>query len=153
MFDNRFEVFLADTEESKETHHKLRYKVYCLEKRFEDPIVCRNFQESDSYDEHAVHFVVRSRNSGQWLGAMRLIVGPADFLPIMKLATIQPQAFRGLEGHRVAEASRLCVIPSRRIGRGGYGTRSARDSGGLTTADSECIDIFNASWISPDQST
>ena len=148
MFDDRFEVFLADTEQAKEIHHNLRYKIYCLDKRFEDPAAFRNFQESDCYDETAVHFIVRSRESGQWLGAMRLLVGSLDSLPIMKLATIQPQLFRVSEGLSVAEASRLCVIPTHRNGRGSNGKRGPRDGGGVRTSESECVDMLHASWIS-----
>ncbi len=36
MFDDHFEVFLADTRESKEIHYSIRYQVYCEEMGFEN---------------------------------------------------------------------------------------------------------------------
>ena len=36
IFDHNYEVLLANTEESKNIHYKLRYQVYCDEMRFED---------------------------------------------------------------------------------------------------------------------
>lgn len=142
MFDDRFELFLADTALSKQTHFQLRYQIYCLEKGFEDTAAHRNFQEVDSYDPSAVHFIVRSRDSGQWLGAMRLALGIPAQLPISRFATIQPDAIDVLMDKRTAEASRLCMLPGRKLQRNDHMNRLVRTHG------KDSLDIFHASWIS-----
>jgi len=35
MFDKRYEVILADTDEARRVHYRLRYQVYCMEEGFE----------------------------------------------------------------------------------------------------------------------
>jgi N-acyl amino acid synthase of PEP-CTERM/exosortase system len=130
MLDDPFEVFLADTSQSKKIHYQLRYKVYCLEKRYENPEAYPDLQESDANDTHTAHFIIRSRDSAKWLGAMQLIIGAPAVLPITTLAIIESQAINGLTDKITAEASRLCVLPARL-------NRQRRSS-----------DILHASWTS-----
>src|SRR5258706_7036771 len=112
MFDDQFETIVADTERSKAIHYNLRYQVYCLARRFESPAAFTNQQESDIYDQNSVHFIVRHRNSGQWVGAMRLVLAVPEKLPLTRVSTIDADSIRGPKGAVVAEASRLCVLPS-----------------------------------------
>ena len=48
MFDERYEVFLADNETARQIHHKVRYQVYCLEEGFEDQ---NDFDDNQERDE------------------------------------------------------------------------------------------------------
>ena len=43
---------------------RLRYEVYCLERRFVDAAPCAEGQESDEYDPHAVHFAATTVGLG-----------------------------------------------------------------------------------------
>jgi N-acyl amino acid synthase of PEP-CTERM/exosortase system len=108
MFDSRYEVVLADTPESKEIHFNLRYRVFCLEKKFEDETKFSHEMEKDQYDERAVHFLVRDRLKREWIGAARLIIGKLDTLPISKVAEIDD--LRIENSTIVAEFSRLLVL-------------------------------------------
>jgi N-acyl amino acid synthase of PEP-CTERM/exosortase system len=118
MFDNRFETFLADTSLSKTIHYNLRCQIYCLDKCFEISANFADEQESDNYDSEAIHFIVRSREPRQWVGAMRLILAPPSQLLLSRLVTFESDAIQDLKDQIVAEASRLCVLPAKRVGPG-----------------------------------
>jgi N-acyl amino acid synthase of PEP-CTERM/exosortase system len=147
VFDNPFEAFLADTSQSKKIHYHLRYKIYCVEKRYENPEAYPDLQECDANDVHAAHFIIRSRDSAMWLGAMRLIVGQPAVLPITTLATIEAQAIDRLTNKITAEASRLCVLPAQ-LNRQRSQLGSSISSVGSTDRSNRSSDIFHASWVS-----
>jgi N-acyl amino acid synthase of PEP-CTERM/exosortase system len=109
MFDSRYEVVLANTPESREIHFKLRYKVFCLEKGFEDAGKFNSEKmEKDEYDSQAIHFLVRERVRNRWIGAARLVIDKVSALPINKAADID---FPGVDHDpTVAEFSRLLVL-------------------------------------------
>jgi N-acyl amino acid synthase of PEP-CTERM/exosortase system len=109
LFDDRFEIFVADTNLSKSIHYNLRYRVYCLNKGFENPGAFPDQQETDDYDKNAVHFIVRHRESGTWVGAMRLVIDVPAQLPLSRLTEIDTNSFKFLTDALVAEASRLCI--------------------------------------------
>ena len=71
MFDQHFQVILADTERTKEIYYSLRYRVYCLERQFENPNAYPDKKECDRYDSGSAQFLVRSIESGEWLAGMR----------------------------------------------------------------------------------
>jgi len=108
MFDKRYEVVLADTEESKEIHYALRYRVFCLEKEFENAARFVRQMETDQYDSQAIHFLVRERMTNNWIAAARLIISPAESLPISAVAEIELPEHVG-QGV-VAEFSRLLIL-------------------------------------------
>ena len=112
MFDDQFETIVADTDRSKAIHYNLRYQVYCLERHFENSAAFPDQQESDIYDKHSVHLIVRHRTSGHWVGAMRLVLAVPEKLPLTRVSTIDADSIRGPKDAIVAEASRLCVLPS-----------------------------------------
>ena len=115
MFDNHFEVFLADTHESKEINYSIRYQVYCEEMGFENKHDFPWEQEFDHHDRHSIHFIVRQKQTGQWVGAMRLILQNGQVLPIQKYCSIQTEM--GVSTVlRSAEISRLCVVKEVRRG-------------------------------------
>ncbi len=106
MFDDYFDVYLADTPEGKKEHFKLRYKVYCEEMGYEGTNCSTPEQEIDKWDDHAVHFLVRHRESKQWIGAMRLVFQQDGSLPLKELCKIDPWD----NCNRHIEISRLCLI-------------------------------------------
>lgn len=107
MFDDYFDVYLADTSKGKEEHYKLRYQVYCEEMGFEDKNEFSSKQEMDRWDNHSVHFLVRHRETKQWVGAMRMVFRQGGALPLQKLCSIDGVIDR--DGADI-EISRLCLI-------------------------------------------
>ena len=108
MFDDRFETLVADTELSKAIHYNLGYQVYCLQRRFENPAAFPNQLETDIYDKNSVHFIVRHRKSGQWVGALRLVLAIPGELPLTRISTVDSMG--SPPDTIAAEASRLCVL-------------------------------------------
>jgi N-acyl amino acid synthase of PEP-CTERM/exosortase system len=109
MFDDYFEVFLADTPESKAINYSIRYQVYCEEMGFENKDDFPMEQEFDEYDNHSSHFIVRHKQSKQWIGAMRLIIKNDQLLPIEQHCVLnEPIVNNGK--HQTVELSRLCVL-------------------------------------------
>ncbi|MGY6277879.1 PEP-CTERM/exosortase system-associated acyltransferase [Methylomonas sp. MgM2] len=112
-FDSNFEVFLADTLESKQIHFKLRYHVYCDEMGFENKDLFPDGMEFDEWDDDAVHFIVRHRASGQWVGGLRLVPSNNGLFPFEK--SVQPyHEIKTTERKVSVEMSRLCVIKEAR---------------------------------------
>jgi N-acyl amino acid synthase of PEP-CTERM/exosortase system len=110
VLDTEYCYYLADTDEGKSIHFQLRYNVYCLRERFEDPKFFPDREERDQHDDSSAHFLVRSRSTGDWLGAMRLVVGRASELPMNRIAPIDTANLAAIDEEQVAEASRLCTI-------------------------------------------
>lgn len=123
MFDQYFEAFLADTPESKEINYSIRYQVYCLETGFEDPVRYAKKRELDPFDQHAVHFIVRTkptlqRPNSEWIAALRLVVRPFDSLPLnehvnVNFSFLSDEIVRDIKNgdtSRCAEVSRMCVV-------------------------------------------
>jgi N-acyl amino acid synthase of PEP-CTERM/exosortase system len=108
MFDDRYEVVLADTASSRDINYRLRYRVFCLEKGFEDSQRFKNQKEKDRYDDNAVHFLVRDKKRNRWIAAARLVIGPADYLPINRVAEIDLPDLP--PGTLIAEFSRLLIL-------------------------------------------
>ena len=115
LFDSHFEVFLADTLEGREIHYSIRYQVYCEEMEFEKKHCFPRKLEFDDHDQHSVHFIVRHKSSGRWVGAVRLILKNDQLLPIEQLCSIQEQKGKNVV-MQSAELSRLCVIKEIRRG-------------------------------------
>jgi N-acyl amino acid synthase of PEP-CTERM/exosortase system len=109
MFDNYFEVFLADTQESKEINYSIRYQVYCEEMGFENKDNFPLEQEFDAYDNHSSHFIIRHKRSGQWVGAMRLIFKAEKLLPIEQHCLLN-EKINKCDVAKSVELSRLCLI-------------------------------------------
>jgi N-acyl amino acid synthase of PEP-CTERM/exosortase system len=109
MFDEHFEVFLVDTRESKEIHYSIRYQVYCEEMGFENKDNFPLEQEFDEYDNHSTHFIVRTRQTGQWVGAMRMIFKNHLLLPLEKHCNLNTIINNDIF-NRSIEISRLCLV-------------------------------------------
>lgn len=81
LFHQNFEILKADTPDLIDAAHELRYQVYCQEKGYEDAERYPDRRESDEYDSHAVHSLIRHRHSGVYIGVVRLVLphsGGAD---------------------------------------------------------------------------
>src|SRR4051794_18039883 len=108
MFDDHFEVLLADTVWAKNIHYNLRYRVYCLERGYEDPQAFPDGKERDRYDDVSKHFLIRSFESGEWLAALRIVSFPFEALPINRVSRIEKDRLPDVRNAEVAELSRLC---------------------------------------------
>lgn len=113
IFDHNYEVLLANTEESKNIHYKLRYQVYCDEMRFEDKNKFPDQLESDEWDREAIHFIVRHKFTGKHLGALRLAHGQQLGLPLEKHSSLYSKLNEN-QYSSCLEISRLCVIKEAR---------------------------------------
>jgi N-acyl amino acid synthase of PEP-CTERM/exosortase system len=123
MFDEFFEAILADDAESRDTHHRLRYEVYCRETGFESSTDFPDGRERDEFDGSAAAFLVRSRVSGEWIATMRLVVGQVEQLPISQFLDPEERIATVSAG----EISRFCVS-SRYRRRTSQEVRIARSS-------------------------
>jgi N-acyl amino acid synthase of PEP-CTERM/exosortase system len=112
-FDSCFEVFLADTLESKQIYYNLRYQVYCEERGFEDKDKFPDQMEYDKWDDNAVHFLVRHIGSGCWLGGLRLVHHVNSSLPFEEWSKPY-QDITPIDRHVSVEMSRLCIIKEAR---------------------------------------
>ncbi|MGZ8217259.1 PEP-CTERM/exosortase system-associated acyltransferase [Methylomagnum sp.] len=149
MFDNRYEVVLADTANSKAINYHLRYRVFCLEKGFENAGRFKNQMEKDRYDDHAVHFLVRDKKRNRWIAAARLVVGPADYLPINRVAEIDlPDVGSEMV---IAEFSRLLILDEyRNAGGNGNHNRVSEPEvllGLIRAAKEYCLSINIEQWV------
>ncbi|WP_051906935.1 PEP-CTERM/exosortase system-associated acyltransferase [Methylomarinum vadi] len=107
MFDDYFDVYLADTAEGREEHFKLRYQVYCEEMGFEDKNNFSSEQEKDRWDDNAVHFLVRHKETKQWVGAMRMVFKQDGALPLQEHCSLNtPHESNNID----IEISRLCLV-------------------------------------------
>lgn len=111
MFDKHFEAVLADCEEGKRIHYKIRYQVYCIESGYEDHRAFPDGEEKDEWDDHSAHFLVRSKTTGEWMAAMRLILpGNKDGHPVFQLCDIDRSIAGKTRSSTSGEISRLCII-------------------------------------------
>lgn len=109
MFNNHFEIFLADTEESKAIHYSIRYQVYCEEMGFENKKDFPQQMEFDEDDDRSIHFIVRNIMTDQWVGTMRLIIKNDSLLPIEQNCSINEKISTS-DLIEAVEMSRLCLI-------------------------------------------
>lgn len=131
--DNRYDIVLADTEESKDIHFKLRYQVYCLEKGFEEAQKFADNLEKDEYDEKAAHFLIRCHATQSWIGTFRIVLDKFHRLPLNDHATVQPEHIPTHE-QLCAEFSRLAVLR----------TFQEPKSGAITNVQLDCHILMRA---------
>lgn len=115
-FKKYFEVVPALTDELREHVFRIRHEVYCAELKYEP--VRADRRECDDYDAHALHCLIRSVQTGEYVGCTRLVLArpgdPLHPLPVEKTCAstidrsiVDPQK---LPRHVIAEISRLAVI-------------------------------------------
>lgn len=90
--------------------YRLRYQVYCLERKFLKASNYPDQLECDEYDGCSLHAGVLSR-PGQLIGTVRFVTGSTSDLPLFRHCTISPECESALrvDGIQLAEVSRLCV--------------------------------------------
>lgn len=117
-FERFFSVELALSSVQLSEVMALRYQVYCREREFEDAESFPDGRERDAYDPRSVHALVRHRQSGKCVAAVRLVLADQedpdlpfpvekhcrDALPAAGMAELGkiPRA-------RIAEVSRLAI--------------------------------------------
>lgn len=90
-----FETCVADTPALVETAHKIRYQVYCLERKFEDASEHDNGLEIDAYDSRSLPGLLIHRPTGDSIGTVRLV--RPDFAVKGALPVGQLLAERGID--------------------------------------------------------
>ena len=113
-FNEYFEMVPAVTDELKNEVYKLRYQVYCVETGFEKAEDHPGEIETDDFDEHSVHYLIRHRKSGIYAGTTRLILPDPNnidkLFPIETYSTIDKhEELVDKQRCYLAEASRFCV--------------------------------------------
>lgn len=110
MFDDRFEIFLCDTDFGKSINKQIRYRVFCLERGYLDPASYPTGEEMDDWDDQSVHFIVREKKSGLWVASTRLIIPDSGSLPVEKINSLSPGFLTGIDRKNIGEISRFCII-------------------------------------------
>jgi len=126
-----FQGKVATTPEQLEEVHRIRYQVYCVENRYEDPARNQDGLERDEYDAHSVHALLVHTASKAPVGTVRLVMHRrgtcGGSLPIHKVCQhpdlLDPD-FLPLE--TTAEFSRFAISKAfRRQAEGQIGVRNA----------------------------
>lgn len=74
LFHDNFHVIPAMRPEDLDEVYKLRYQVYCIERRFENPHEYPNQQEIDIFDKRSVYTLLQHKKSGEFIGTARLVL-------------------------------------------------------------------------------
>ncbi len=100
---------------------RLRYQVYCLERRFEPG---RDGLEADAFDAMSRHVLLRHRPTGQAIGTVRLVIphlkGPGAELPMEQV--VNPARLRTLPRSGIAEVSRFALSKELRAANASSGS-------------------------------
>lgn len=97
--------------------YRLRYKVYCDEWGFEKPEDHPGGIEYDEFDKYSVHLVALTKDQGQLIGTMRLILASEMQFPIETHCIITSDLSK-IPRNCIGEISRLAVSKDyrRRVG-------------------------------------
>lgn len=116
LYNGMFEGVLANTESLIDECYRLRYQAYCVEHPFEEPNPELGEYERDEYDGHAIHALLRHRQSGEFIGTVRLIVDAKDSpkrMPVLNVAEDNQITFsRKIHMEPCGEISRFCIAKS-----------------------------------------
>jgi N-acyl amino acid synthase of PEP-CTERM/exosortase system len=83
-YNSYFRTQLADTQALVRTAQAIRYQVYCLERKFENPNEHGDCLEQDAFDGLSVHGLIFHRPTSDAIGTARLIL-PRAALPVRQL--------------------------------------------------------------------
>ena len=113
FYNDMFECVVADTDEMIDECYRLRYQVYCVEHPFEEHNPALGEYERDIYDGHAVHALIKHRQSGEYIGCVRLIIDLKDSPKRMPAIELSEENQIKLPNHiytnPCAEVSRFCI--------------------------------------------
>ena len=117
MFNEYFDVFLADNDEGRDINYQIRYRVYCIETGYELSANYPDEKERDQFDAFSAHFILGARSTKHWIAALRLVVSPWNKLPLNKFAQInQRLLLQVMKSNSIddfalsGEISRMCVV-------------------------------------------
>ncbi len=118
LFTRYFNLELATTRRQRELCFGLRYRVYCEEKRFESRDQYPTRLESDSFDAHSLHALIRDRRNGRPAASVRLVLATrVESLPLevyCRNSLHVGELERMTRRDTVCELSRLAVDPDYR---------------------------------------
>ena len=124
-FQTYFDLELAISPAQLASVYQIRYRVYCDEFQYEQANAFPNKQESDAFDAHSIHCLVRHKATGLPAGCARVVAADAQsLLPMEKFcaSALNEETFRTLDNKRdtICEFSRLAVDSTfrRRPGEG-----------------------------------
>lgn len=124
-FAKYFEIIPADTPQLRSAAYRLRFQVYCLENRMPgfDPSDFPDGEETDQYDDHALHALLFHRPSQTMAGTVRLVVHDASdpmwMFPIEEHAGLLAQSYQHPPRREaIAEISRFILSARFRCRRG-----------------------------------
>ena len=116
-FNDHFELVAADTPELQREAFRIRFSVFseelCLPSV--EPWRFPNGLETDAYDEHSAHCLLRYRPTASWVGTVRLVLASplhsAAPFPIEVAAgtAFERGQLEGVNRRHVAEISRLIL--------------------------------------------
>ena len=117
-FDEYFEIITADTPELLEEVFRLRYTVLCVEAHAPgfEATHYPDGMETDDYDCHAHHILLKHRPSGKFIGSARLIFpdpsNPAKPFPLEQHTQVDPALIdpSELSRQRTVEISRFVLL-------------------------------------------
>lgn len=123
-FKQYFEILTAETDALKDQVYRIRHQVYCEELAFEAQRPDR--RESDAYDAQSLHLLIRSVQTGEFIGCTRIVLARASDpyypLPFEKAcgatldrSVVDPAQF---PRNTIAEVSRLAVLSQYRKRKG-----------------------------------
>lgn len=123
-FKQYFEIVPALSDRLKDEVYRLRHQVYCEDLQFESTRA--DGRETDEYDSHSLHFLLRSIRTEEFIGCARIIRPQLENLyhPLpfeitcgetLDRSIIDPAA---LPRQSIAEVSRLAVISRYRRRKG-----------------------------------
>lgn len=144
-FAKLFELLPALDDATRDEVYRVRHEVYCHDLGWEP--VRADGRESDEFDRHSLHCVLRRRDTGDPVGCVRLIlVRPEDpSLPLPFESGCQASLDRSiidparLPRHTIGEVSRLAVVGAYRKREGESETAlplGEADFGGAKAAES-----------------
>jgi len=113
-FNKYFEIVPATSDELKNEVYKLRYQVFCVENKIFNSEDYPSQLESDDFDQHSVHYLIRHSNSGVYAATTRLILpdanNPKKLFPLEQYCTIDNVAvMEPINRAHLAEVSRFGV--------------------------------------------
>ncbi len=117
-FNEYFEVIDADSPELLREAFRVRYQVLCVDQRAPG-FQASNYpegMESDSYDRHSFHILLRHRPSDKFVGTARLVLpdplDPKKLFPTERYMQIDPNLIdmSKLPRQSMAETSRLHIV-------------------------------------------
>jgi N-acyl amino acid synthase of PEP-CTERM/exosortase system len=86
MFDDKYQIIQADTDEARRLHYRLRCEIYCVDRSFENPDNYPSGEEIDEADARSLHFIIVEKATQEWIGVFRVVLSDHEKLPVEQYA-------------------------------------------------------------------